>query len=124
MNTIREVAVFAWSLTGINGSLAQYSRGTPSGESQPPGGMPIWDPSSHTDPENVYNGFADNSNRRIYQSDPNSSGSGSDNEVVWRRAPEMPAWHPVDRSASSQSQGGGNGSSEEDEEALRRIRLI
>lgn len=44
MNSIREVAVFAWSLTGINGSLEQYARGTPSGESQPPGGLPIWDP--------------------------------------------------------------------------------
>lgn len=44
MQSIREVAVFAWSLTGINGSLAQYSRGTPSGEAQPPGGLPVWDP--------------------------------------------------------------------------------
>ncbi|KAL8919201.1 MAG: hypothetical protein Q9172_005098 [Xanthocarpia lactea] len=42
MNTIREVAVFAWALTGINGSLSQYSRGKPSGESQPPDGMPVW----------------------------------------------------------------------------------
>ena len=44
MQSIREVAVFAWCLTGINGSLAQYSRGTPSGESQPPGGLPVWVP--------------------------------------------------------------------------------
>ena len=43
MNSIREVAVFAWSLTGINGSLAQYSRGTPSGESQPET-LQVWDP--------------------------------------------------------------------------------
>ncbi|KAL8769729.1 MAG: hypothetical protein Q9209_004345 [Squamulea sp. 1 TL-2023] len=42
MNTIREVAVFAWALTGINGSLSQYSRGKPCGESQPPEGMPVW----------------------------------------------------------------------------------
>ena len=47
MRTIREVAVFAWSLTGINGSLAQYGRGTPTGESQPPGGMRVWDPDSN-----------------------------------------------------------------------------
>ena len=46
MNTIREVAVFAWALTGINGSLAQYTRGMPTGESQPPDGLPIWEPSS------------------------------------------------------------------------------
>lgn len=44
MNSIREVAVFAWSLTGINGSLEQYARGTPTGESQPPGGLPVWEP--------------------------------------------------------------------------------
>ncbi|KAI9709886.1 MAG: hypothetical protein M1812_007594 [Candelaria pacifica] len=44
MSSIREVAVFAWSLTGINGSLAEYTRGKPVGESQPPGGFPIWDP--------------------------------------------------------------------------------
>ena len=42
MNSIREVAVFAWALTGINGSLAKYTRGTPTGESQPPGGLPVW----------------------------------------------------------------------------------
>ena len=42
MKSIREVAVFAWALTGINGSLAQYSRGTPTGECQPPGGLPVW----------------------------------------------------------------------------------
>ena len=47
MNSIREVAVFAWSLTGINGSLEQYARGTPTGESQPPSGLPIWDPNSN-----------------------------------------------------------------------------
>lgn len=41
--SIRDVAVFAWALTGINGSLAEHSRGTPSGESQPPDGLPVWD---------------------------------------------------------------------------------
>ncbi|KAH7072375.1 hypothetical protein FB567DRAFT_201421 [Paraphoma chrysanthemicola] len=44
MQTIRDVAVFAWALTGINGSLADYARGTPQGESQPPEGLPIWNP--------------------------------------------------------------------------------
>lgn len=51
MNTIREVAVFAWSLTGINGSLAQYGHGKPSGEALPPGGLPIWEPDSNAGPE-------------------------------------------------------------------------
>lgn len=53
MNSIREVAVFAWSLTGINGSLEQYARGTPTGESQPPGGLPIWEPNFSPGPEHV-----------------------------------------------------------------------
>lgn len=44
MNSIRDVAVFAWALTGINGSLAEYSRGKPVGESQPPEGFPVWQP--------------------------------------------------------------------------------
>ncbi|KAF2091679.1 hypothetical protein K490DRAFT_32751 [Saccharata proteae CBS 121410] len=45
MQSIRDVAVFAWALTGINGSLAEYSRGKPKGESQPPDGFPVWAPS-------------------------------------------------------------------------------
>jgi hypothetical protein len=45
MDSIRDVAVFAWALVGINGSLADYSQGKPIGESQPPDGFPVWDPS-------------------------------------------------------------------------------
>ena len=41
MNSIREVAVFAWALTGINGTIAQYGRGNPGGEAQPLE-LPIW----------------------------------------------------------------------------------
>lgn len=44
MNSIREVAVFAWSLAGINGNIASYGHGTPRGESIPPAGLPVWDP--------------------------------------------------------------------------------
>ncbi|KAL8381521.1 hypothetical protein RB595_005676 [Gaeumannomyces hyphopodioides] len=44
MGSIRDVAVFAWALVGINGNFASYSRGAPTGESQPPDGFPIWDP--------------------------------------------------------------------------------
>lgn len=51
MNSIREVAVFAWALTGINGSLAEYTRGTPTGEAQPPDGLPVWEPASMAGPE-------------------------------------------------------------------------
>ncbi|TGJ84073.1 hypothetical protein E0Z10_g4691 [Xylaria hypoxylon] len=53
MNSIRDVAVFAWGLVGINGNLASYSHGKPSGESQPPDGLPIWDPAG---PETSYLG--------------------------------------------------------------------
>jgi hypothetical protein len=55
MQSIREVAVFAWSLTGINGNIASYSRGKPVGQATPPGGFPIWDPRSNNQwlgPEN------------------------------------------------------------------------
>ena len=44
MNSIREVAVFAWSLAGINGNIASYGHGVPHGEAQPPAGLPVWDP--------------------------------------------------------------------------------
>jgi PAS domain S-box-containing protein len=44
MNSIREVAVFAWSLTGINGNIADYGRGIPRGEAVPRTGFPVWNP--------------------------------------------------------------------------------
>lgn len=46
MRSIREVAVFAWALVGINGNLSAYSHGRPMGEAAPPDGLPIWDPSA------------------------------------------------------------------------------
>ncbi|KAM5348488.1 hypothetical protein ACJ41O_008312 [Fusarium nematophilum] len=56
MRSIRDVAVFAWALVGINGNLASYGHGHPMGESQPPDGLPIWDPAaaqtSYQGPEN------------------------------------------------------------------------
>lgn len=87
MNSIREVAVFAWALTGINGSLAQYSRGKSTGESQPPGGLPIWDPNSNAGPESEpYNVFGNNSEWKDTNDDQNrdhsqhgSNGNGDDN---------------------------------------------
>ncbi|KAF6836239.1 potassium voltage-dependent transporter [Colletotrichum musicola] len=55
MNSIRDVAVFAWALVGINGNLATYTRGLPRGEAQPDG-LPVWDASagnvSYLGPEN------------------------------------------------------------------------
>ncbi|KAE8447749.1 hypothetical protein EG329_010143 [Mollisiaceae sp. DMI_Dod_QoI] len=50
MNAIREVAVFAWSLVGINGNIASYGHGIPRGEAQPPNGLPVWDPYGQPSP--------------------------------------------------------------------------
>lgn len=44
LDTIRDVAVFAWALAGINGCLVDYAKGKPKGESQPPDGFPVWAP--------------------------------------------------------------------------------
>ncbi|KAK2064326.1 hypothetical protein LY76DRAFT_83394 [Colletotrichum caudatum] len=55
MSSIRDVAVFAWALVGINGNLATYTRGLPRDHAQPDG-LPVWDPSagsaSYLGPEN------------------------------------------------------------------------
>ena len=42
MNAIRDQAIFAWALTGINGSLADFGQGKPLGESLPQDGLPVW----------------------------------------------------------------------------------
>ncbi|KAL9102637.1 MAG: hypothetical protein Q9163_002223 [Psora crenata] len=74
MNSIREVAVFAWSLTGINGSLAQYCRGTPSGESQPDT-FQVWDPYSNAGPERERrNNFMDHAPGRSQQVNSQNTG--------------------------------------------------
>jgi len=51
MQSIREVAVFAWSLAGINGNIASYGHGVPRGEAQPPAGLPVWDPYAEPVPD-------------------------------------------------------------------------
>ena len=42
MQSIREVAVFAWALTGLNGCLEQYSRGAPA-PGAIPATLPVWE---------------------------------------------------------------------------------
>lgn len=42
MAAIRDQAVFAWALTGINGTIERMAHGKPLGESLPAGGLPIW----------------------------------------------------------------------------------
>ncbi|KAI1462095.1 hypothetical protein F4805DRAFT_193783 [Annulohypoxylon moriforme] len=44
MKSIRDVAVFAWAVVGINGNLAAYGRGVPRESAQPQEGLPAWDP--------------------------------------------------------------------------------
>jgi PAS fold len=90
MNAIREVAVFAWSLTGINGSLIQHGRGQPDGEALPPDGLPVWDPYSDHSENDRFNGFADNSHRRA-TSEFNEA-SSSEDEIVFKRVKVMPEW--------------------------------
>ena len=91
MRSIREVAVFAWSLTGINGSLVQYGRGKPTGESQPPGGFPIWNPEGETVPEGDYHhGYGDSPYRHDgYDHWPNDHGQGNE---AWRRSQHQREW--------------------------------
>jgi hypothetical protein len=43
MSSIRDVAVFAWGLVGINGRLTEYAHGSPHGDAQPDV-LPVWDP--------------------------------------------------------------------------------
>lgn len=73
MNAIREQAIFAWALTGINGSLAEFGQGKPLGESLPQDGLPVW--------MNDARGGPDRSPAHLF-GDPgmprnNGSGSGS-----------------------------------------------
>ncbi|KIW66634.1 hypothetical protein PV04_05949 [Phialophora macrospora] len=108
MAAIRDVAVFAWSLTGINGSLVQYAKGTPSPEALPPDGLPIWDPSADVDPvtNEQYNGFLGSAHRPWAGPDgePNEAKKdedlgSSDDEVLWKRAHTMTPWRRPKRRA-------------------------
>ena len=105
MAAIRDVAVFAWSLTGINGSLADHGVGEPTGESVPPGGLPIWDPSDPDGQKNdAYNGFSGSIHRPLqHMGDPahlpSEDPSSSEDEIVWKREPTMSAWRRPKRRA-------------------------
>ena len=60
MSSIRDTAIFAWALTGINGSLAEFGRGKPRGEAQPPDGFSIWNPDRSGHGQERRNGAAPN----------------------------------------------------------------
>lgn len=57
LHAIREQAVFAWALTGINGTLVDYAQGKPVGNALPQDGVPIWasDPRHNAQSESVGN---------------------------------------------------------------------
>ena len=112
MAAIRDVAVFAWSLTGINGSLSQYGRGTPSGESIPPGGLPVWDlDAPKTKSNEAYNGYKSiSAHRPLYEmggseNDRSEDLTSCDDEVLWKRAPTMTEWRRPKRRAHSDAFG-------------------
>lgn len=50
MRSIRDVAVFAWALSGINGNMATYGHGRPRIGAQPADGLPVWEPSNGAGP--------------------------------------------------------------------------
>lgn len=56
MRSIRDVAVFAWAIVGINGNLATYGHGLPRDRAQPDI-LPLWDPEAgdtdYEGPENL-----------------------------------------------------------------------
>jgi hypothetical protein len=49
MAAIQECGVFAWDLVGINGSLAEYAHGEPTGRAAPADGPAVWDPEAKED---------------------------------------------------------------------------
>jgi len=103
MNSIREQAIFAWALTGINGTLHKYALGHGTGDSLPQDGLPVWrsDPSidlirSDSGPTNIDGPtkgsrerdiFGDPGLDRSFKSTPSSSGyasRGSDGDFFGR----------------------------------------
>ena len=81
MNAIRDQAIFAWALTGINGSLADFGLGKPLGESLPQDGLPIWASDPRGSSTSAYSSGSERSAHHIF-GDPginrnNGSGSGS-----------------------------------------------
>lgn len=76
MAAIRDQAIFAWALTGINGSLAEFGHGRPSGESLPRDGLPVWE----SDPRNTSDSDSSNgwhSGQEMFGSSIKPSGHGN-----------------------------------------------
>jgi hypothetical protein len=101
MNAIREQAVFAWALTGINGSLAAYGQGKPTGESLPLNGLPVW----ASDP---YHSGGEDSNGSGSHDGHDFFGSATRTRQDSRRTqPHIFGDPGLDRKSSGQSSAGG-----------------
>jgi hypothetical protein len=76
MRSIRDVAVFAWAVTGINGTLAHYSQGRPRRGAQPVDGLPVWElgsrPTTYPPPDEHPVTRVDNASDRTKE--PSSAG--------------------------------------------------
>jgi hypothetical protein len=129
LSAIREVAVFAWSLTGINGNIAKYGRGTPTGEALPLDGFPVWDPESSDPDGDKYNGFMSGSHRpidldaveRMFGPDrKDDDTTSSDDEVVFKRVAHIPAWRRPKRRAHSDAFGSDVEESDSDKRPNKR----
>ena len=152
MSAIRDVAAFAWSLTGINGAIADLAHGKPTGEAQPPGGLPIWNASANVGPEgDIWNGFSGGTHRPIppqqkesFDNEGDGEGaritspmkvdgpngkveqsieeSSSEDEIVWKRAPTMPEWRRPPRRAHRDAFGSEADAQEVEERDLKSRR--
>lgn len=116
MSAIRDVAVFAWSLTGINGRLIDHAKGLPRDQAIPPGGLPVWDPNAPIGQNDCYNGFSGGTHRPIpgmgdpkgidhRDGDITGDLTSSDDEIVWKRVPQMPVYKRPKRRAHTDAFG-------------------
>jgi hypothetical protein len=141
MDAIRDVAAFAWSLTGINGHIAEFGRGQPSGEALPPGGLPIWDPTATAGSNDEFNGFSGSAHRPINVSqmeayaEATTGADGdakkdekaadersSEDEIVYKRSTTMPEWRRPARRAHQDAFGSDADTKEADDQAGSRTR--
>ncbi|KAJ9635816.1 hypothetical protein H2201_000189 [Coniosporium apollinis] len=106
MRSIQEVAVFAWALTGINGSLAEYSRGKPIGESIPPDGFPVWVPPDRSGNRSGdgSSAYGSSGSRSTTLPDPVSTGGGGPSPST-----KLPFGDPGLGNGNGNGGGGGGG---------------
>lgn len=106
MNAIREQAVFAWALTGINGSLAEFASGKPYGESVPADGFPVW----ASDPRNSSLSSESDKGAGGWHSGSEMLGSANRSPMDTRDSLRMFGDPGLDRKKDNGSRSGGSGS--------------